>query len=169
MGIKTCRILGLDPGLQNTGWGVIDCSGSSFAFVAAGIIHSAPDKTLAERLAELHTGVAAVVSEFNPEETAIEETFVNKNPNSTLKLGQARGAIILVPALQKIPVFEYAPNQIKKMVVGSGHAEKRQVDMMVHTMLKGVQNYKIGPDAADALAIAMCHGYMRTSVIRNLS
>ena len=110
-----------------------------------------------------------MVAEFNPSEAAIEETFVNKNPNSTLKLGQARGAVILVPALQKIPVFEYAPNQIKKMVVGSGHAEKRQVDMMVHTMLKGVQSYKIGPDAADALAIAMCHGYMRSSVIRNLS
>ncbi len=168
MKVKSCRILGIDPGLQNTGWGVIDCSANDFIFVAAGTIHSEPKKKLPERLAELYQGIDKVINDFSPVEAAIEETFVNKNPNSTLKLGQARGAVILVPALKKIPVFEYAPNQIKKMVVGSGHAEKRQVDMMVHTMIKGLKSYKIGPDAADALAIAICHGYMRSSLIRML-
>ena len=159
------RILGIDPGLNNTGWGVVDSCGGVFDFVAAGILHSDVKKTLAERLCELHKGLIAIIDEFRPDEASIEQTFVNKNPNSTLKLGQARGAVIVAPALKGIPVFEYAPNQIKKMSVGAGHADKTQVDMMVRTMLKGLdKDIKLGADASDALAMALTHAYMRSAV-----
>ena len=119
---------------------------------------------MAERLAELHGQIRTVVSDFAPDEAAVEETFVNKNPNSTLKLGQARGVVLLAPAQAGISVTEYTPNQIKKAVVGAGHAEKRQVDMMVHTLLPAAG--KLRPDAADALAAAICHSYMRVTTER---
>ena len=154
------RILGLDPGLRHTGWGIIDKEGSKLKFVAAGVVN--PDTTLdlAERLAELHGCLRKIITQWCPDEAAVEETFVNKNPTSTLKLGQARGVVLLAPAIHGIKVAEYTPNQIKKMVVGAGHAEKSQVDLMVHTLLKDVPD-KMPPDASDALAIALCHSFMR--------
>lgn len=155
------RILGLDPGLRHTGWGLIEKEGSKVTFVAAGVISAQTDLTLAERLAEIHTAITQVILDFHPDEAAIEETFVNKNPTSTLKLGQARGAIILAPAEHQISVAEYTPNQIKKMVVGIGHADKNQVDMMVRRMLPTLPEH-IPPDASDALAVALCHGFMRS-------
>ena len=152
------RILGLDPGLRHTGWGIIEKQGNSFQFLSAGTINPDDKLPLANRLAELFDSLSDVVKLWQPDTCAVEETFVNKNPNSTLKLGQARGVVLCVPALQKIPVAEYTPNQIKKTITGVGHAEKNQVDMMVHTLLKNVPD-KIPPDAADALAIALCHGF----------
>ena len=157
------RILGLDPGLRHTGWGVIDKDGPKFRFISAGVINPNETLSLSERLAELHAGLKQVIADFSPDEAAVEETFVHKNPTSTLKLGQARGVVILTPALFNLPVAEYTPNQIKKMIVGAGHADKNQVDMMVRTLLKTVPE-KIPPDASDALAIGLCQGFMRASV-----
>lgn len=154
------RILGLDPGLRHTGWGIIDKNGSAVSFVATGVISADTDLTLAERLAQIHKSLAQVITDYKPQEAAIEETFVNVNPTSTLKLGQARGVAMLTPALYQISVAEYTPNQIKKMIVGVGHAEKKQVDMMVRKMLPTLP-LDIPPDSADALAIALCHGFMR--------
>ena len=158
------RLLGLDPGLRHTGWGLVDKEGPKFRFISAGVIN--PDETLSlpERLAELHEGLKKIITDWKPDEVAVEETFVNKNPNSTLKLGQARGVVILTPALFGLPVAEYTPNQIKKMIVGAGHADKNQVDMMVRTLLKTVPEH-IPPDASDALAIALCHGFMRPATL----
>ena len=160
------RILGLDPGLRHTGWGVVDKDGPRFRFISAGVINPNETLSLAERLAELHEGLKKVIADFSPDEVAVEETFVNKNPNSTLKLGQARGVVLLTPALFHLSVSEYTPNQIKKMIVGAGHADKKQVDMMVRTLLKTVPE-NISPDASDALAIALCHGFMRPSTLLN--
>lgn len=160
------RILGLDPGLRHTGWGVVEKDGPRFRFISAGVINPNETLSLAERLAELHEGLKKVITDFSPDEVAVEETFVNKNPNSTLKLGQARGVVILTPALFHLPVSEYTPNQIKKMIVGAGHADKKQVDMMVRTLLKTVPEH-MPPDASDALAIALCHGFMRPSTFLN--
>ncbi len=154
------RILGLDPGLRHTGWGLIEKNGPKISFVAAGVINADTTLSLAERLAEIHAAVTKVILDYQPDEAAIEETFVNVNPTSTLKLGQARGAIILAPAEHGISVAEYTPNQIKKMVVGVGHADKNQVDMMVRRMLPTLPEH-IPPDASDALAVALCHSYLR--------
>ena len=160
------RILGLDPGLRHTGWGVVDKEGPRFRFISAGVINPDDSLSLPERLAELHEGLKKILTDFSPDEAAVEETFVNKNPNSTLKLGQARGVVILTPALFGLRVAEYTPNQIKKMIVGAGHADKNQVDMMVRTLLKTVPEH-IPPDASDALAIALCHGFMRPTTLIN--
>ena len=154
------RVLGLDPGLRHTGWGIVDKEGPKLRFISAGVINPNETLSLAERLAELHEGLKKVIADFSPDEVAVEETFVNKNPNSTLKLGQARGVVLLTPALFNIRVSEYTPNQVKKMVVGAGHADKNQVDMMVRTLLKTVPEH-IPPDASDALAMAICHCFMR--------
>ncbi len=154
------RILGIDPGLRHTGWGIIDKNGSSVCFVAAGVICADTDLSLAERLAQIHQGLVHIIADYQPEEAAVEETFVNVNPTSTLKLGQARGVALLTPALYHISVAEYTPNQIKKMIVGVGHAEKKQVDMMVRKMLPTLPK-DVPPDSADALAMALCHGFMR--------
>ena len=164
------RILGLDPGLRHTGWGIVDKEGPKIRFVAAGVINPDDTKPLADRLAELHESLKKIITDFSPDEAAVEETFVNKNPNSTLKLGQARGVVLLTPALFHLSVAEYTPNQIKKMIVGAGHADKKQVDMMVRTLLETVPEH-IPPDAADALAIALCHGFMRPATLmhRNAS
>lgn len=162
------RILGLDPGLRHTGWGIIEKDGSKVRFISAGVINPDDRLDLADRLAELHEGLKKIIHDFAPDEVAVEETFVNKNPNSTLKLGQARGVVILTPALFHLRVAEYTPNQIKKMIVGAGHADKNQVDMMVRTLLKTVPEH-IPADASDALAIALCHGFMRpTTLIRGV-
>lgn len=151
------RLLGLDPGLRNTGWGVIDAEGNRLRHVANGTIHSDGTGTMAERLLQLLDGVAAVIERYRPDEAAIEETFVNKNAVSTLKLGHARAAVLLAPARAGIPVAEYSANLVKKSVVGSGHAGKEQIEMMVRTLFPGCAF--AGSDAADALAVAVCHAH----------
>lgn len=158
------RVLGLDPGLRTTGWGVIDMVDNRLRHVADGVVRSDDRLSLAERLTQLHQGVRAVIAEWAPEEAAVEETFVNKNPESTLKLGQARGAVLLAPALMGLPVGEYAPALVKQAVVGTGRAAKEQVGMMVRTLLPGCQ--VASPDAADALAVAICHAHHRTTARR---
>ncbi len=152
------RVLGIDPGLRNLGWGVIDVAGSRLTHVANGICHSdAGDGDLALRLVALFRQLTDVVAKYAPDAAAVEHTFVNKDAVATLKLGQARGVALLVPALAGLTVGEYAPNHVKKTVVGVGHAAKVQVDHMVRIQLPGVQI--AGPDAADALAIAICHAH----------
>jgi crossover junction endodeoxyribonuclease RuvC len=152
------RVIGIDPGLRNLGWGVIDVAGSRLAHVANGICHSdGDDGSLAQRLLSLHSQLTEVLRCHQPEEAAVEHTFVNKDAVATLKLGQARGVALLVPAQFGLAVGEYAPNAVKKTVVGVGHAAKVQVDHMVRLHLPGV--VIAGPDAADALAIAICHAH----------
>jgi crossover junction endodeoxyribonuclease RuvC len=157
------RLIGLDPGLRLTGWGVIDVEGNRLRHVAHGVVRVAADRSLAERLAALFEAVAAVVAAQQPAEAAVEETFVNLNAGSTLKLGQARGVVLLAPARAGLPVFEYAPNLVKKSVVGAGHADKRQIAMMVGRLLPGVE---ATADAADALAVAICHAHHRATAQR---
>lgn len=153
------RIIGIDPGLQATGWGVIESDGIRLIHVAHGTVRSDPKKALSDRLLMLHDGIVEILQDYAPQEAAVEETFVNKNPVSTLKLGQARGICLLVPALAGLSVAEYAPNHIKKAVVGVGHASKGQVEAMVATLLPKVT--LSGADAIDALAIAICHAHQR--------
>ena len=153
------RIIGIDPGLRNTGWGVIAQEGTRLSYVADGAVHSDADAPLAERLLQLHTQLLQVLREFVPDEAAIEETFVNKDARATLKLGQARGIALLAPASLSIPVAEYAPNVIKKSVVGAGHAEKDQVKHMVRLLLPKAEMKTA--DSTDALAIAICHAHHR--------
>lgn len=150
------RVIGIDPGLRNLGWGVIDVSGSRISHIANGICHST-GADLAQRLLSLHTQLSCVVAEHAPQQAAIEQTFVNKDGAGTLKLGQARGIAMLVPAQAGLSIGEYAPNSVKKAVVGVGHADKRQVLHMVQLQLPGAKI--AGPDAADALAIAICHAH----------
>jgi len=150
------RLIGLDPGLRHTGWGVIDVAGNRLTHVADGVAHTRDGLSLAERLSELYRQLNAVLDRFAPEVAAVEETFVNKNPSSTLRLGMARGVALLVPAERGLPVFEYATNLVKKSIVGVGHAEKAQVQMMVRRLLPGARGDE---DAADALAVAICHAH----------
>jgi len=156
------RIIGLDPGLRFTGWGVIDVDGNRMRCVANGVVTSDAKRSLAERLVQLHEGLEQVIKRFGPLEAAVEETFVNKNPTSTLKLGQARGVVLLTPARAGLDVYEYTPNQVKKTVVGAGHAQKEQVQMMVKTLLPTA--VFDSADAADALAVAICHAHQRNSL-----
>ena len=151
------RVLGLDPGLRHTGWGVIDVAGNRLAHVADGVVHAPVDLALADRLVALFRQLGAVLEHFQPDEAAVEESFVNKNAASTLKLGVARGVVLLAPAERGVPVAEYSANLIKKSVVGAGHAEKEQVQMMVRRLLPGCAITE--PDAADALAVAICHAH----------
>lgn len=153
------RILGLDPGLQRTGWGVIDADGHRLSFVAGGVVMTMAKTALSDRLVEIHEGLRAMIDRWRPIEAAVEETFVNKNPNSTLKLGVARGVALLTPALFGLRVAEYSANAVKKSVVGVGHADKNQVQMMVRTLLPTATAE--GFDAADALAVAICHAHHR--------
>ncbi len=153
------RILGLDPGLRKTGWGVIACEGTRLSFIASGCIESDGARSLSERLRQLHEGIAGVIGAFEPDEAAVEETFVNRDPQSTLKLGQARGIALVVPALAGLEVSEYAANLVKKTVVGVGHAEKKQVQAMIRVLLPKAETKSA--DAADALAIAICHAQHR--------
>tara|TARA_B110000902_G_C14100416_1_gene510428 strand:- start:343 stop:879 length:537 start_codon:yes stop_codon:yes gene_type:complete len=150
------RVLGIDPGLRNMGWGVIDVDGPRVRHVANGVIHSTGDD-LAVRLLSLYLGLTEIVERYAPQTAAVEQTFVNKDGAGTLKLGQARGIAMLVPAQAGLTVGEYAPNKVKKTVVGVGHADKEQVAHMVKLQLPGVD--LAGPDAADALAIAICHAH----------
>ena len=153
--VGAMRVLGLDPGLRVTGWGVVESDGARLRHVANGRVTSDDSRPLAERLVQLYDGLMAVVEAHTPDAAAVEETFVNKNPASTLKLGVARGVVLLAPARAGLPVAEYAANAIKKSVVGVGHAAKEQVQMMVQRLLPGV--VLAGADAADALAAAICH------------
>ncbi len=158
------RLLGLDPGLRVTGWGVIEVDGNRLSAVADGVVRSDERLSLAERLAQLHQALVAVIREHAPDEAAVEQTFVNRNPESTLKLGQARGAVLLAPALAGIAVAEYAPARVKQALVGTGRAQKDQVGMMVRTLLPGC--LAATADAADALAVAICHAHHRASARR---
>jgi len=157
------RLLGLDPGLRLTGWGVIDVDGNRLRHVAHGVVKVAGDRPLAQRLSDLFDGVTEVIAAQRPAEAAVEETFVNVNPGSALKLGQARGVVLLAPAQAGLPVFEYAANLVKKSVTGTGHADKRQIAMMVGRLLPGVE---ATADAADALAVAICHAHHRATARR---
>lgn len=161
------RLIGLDPGLQVTGWGVIDVAGSRLSHVANGTVRTDRARDLAARLVALHDALAAVIAEWRPDAAAVEETFVNKNPVSTLKLGQARGIVLLVPALAGLPVAQYAPNHVKKAVVGVGHAAKEQIHAMVRMLLPGCAI--AGADAADALAVAICHAHNRGGAFGRLA
>ena len=157
------RILGVDPGLRLTGWGIIIVRGNALSFVAAGTVRAPLDGQLALRLAALHDGLDAVVREHRPDEAAVEQTFVNRDGAATLKLGQARGIALLVPARAGLSVAEYAPNAVKKTVVGAGHAEKAQIRAMVRVLLPLARFDS--DDEADALAIAICHAHHRQAAV----
>jgi len=158
---RTIRILGIDPGLRRTGWGVVEARGNALAFVASGSVAVPVEDELASRLAALFDGLTAVVTRQAPDEAAVEQTFVNRDGAATLKLGQARGIALLVPAKAGLTVAEYAPNAIKKAVVGAGHAEKVQIRAMVRVLLPRATFDS--DDAADALAVAICHAHHRQS------
>ncbi|AGH97947.1 crossover junction endodeoxyribonuclease RuvC [Micavibrio aeruginosavorus] len=155
------RILGIDPGLQRTGWGVIEAEGNRLQYIACGTIATTPTLSTAERLAEIDAGLVDAINTWQPDTAAIEETFVNRNPASALKLGVARGAAMVVPARMGLSVGEYPANLVKKSVVGTGHATKDQIGMMIRTLLPSAG--KMGADAADALAIAICHAHHYSS------
>ncbi len=155
------RLLGLDPGLRHTGWGVIDVDGNSMRAVASGAVSAEQALPMADRLQRIFQGIGAVIADHQPHECAIEETFVNRNPVSTLKLGHARAAAMLAAAEAGLPVTEYSPNAVKKSVVGTGHADKVQVSAMVNMLLPTAKPETA--DAADALAIAICHAHHRAT------
>ena len=160
---RPIRILGIDPGLRRTGWGVVTIDGNRLSFLACGSVATDDKAGLALRLLAIHDGLRKVVAEHAPDEAAVEATFVNKDAAATLKLGQARGIAMLVPACAGIPVAEYAPNLVKKTIVGAGHSDKAQIRMMVGVLLP-----KADPkseDAADALAIAVTHAHHRASAL----
>jgi len=150
------RVIGIDPGLRSTGWGVIEVAGARITHVANGQCGQA-DGALAVRLMALHATLAEVIAAHGPDAAAVEQTFVNRDGAATLKLGQARGIALLVPAQAGLPVGEYAPNAVKKALVGVGHADKRQIAHMIGVHFPGVA--LAGPDAADALAVAVCHAH----------
>ncbi|MDH5723520.1 MAG: crossover junction endodeoxyribonuclease RuvC [Alphaproteobacteria bacterium] len=158
-------ILGIDPGLQKTGWGIIGVNGNALRYIDSGLIKTDSRQDLCKRLAALHFGLIAVVDQYKPQLCAIEETFVNKNPHSTLKLGQARGVLMAAAAIKGLTVGEYSANKVKKSVVGSGHAAKQQMDMMVKTLLPSCG--PISEDEADALAVAITHAHYSSIEILN--
>jgi crossover junction endodeoxyribonuclease RuvC len=157
------RILGIDPGLRRTGWGLIESEGNRLIHVACGSVETGERDELGVRLLAIHDGLVAVIERYRPQEAAVEATFVNTNAAATLKLGQARGIAMLVPAKAGLAVAEYAPNVVKKTVVGAGHGEKSQIRMMIGVLLPKAD--PLSEDAADALAIAICHAHHRTSVL----
>ena len=161
---KAVRIIGIDPGLRRCGWGIIESEGNRLVFIACGTLTPPTDGALADRLATLFAGINDLLDRFRPDEAAVEETFVNAGPRSALILGQARGVALMTPAARGLPVAEYAANLVKKSVVGTGHAEKGQVGLMVKTLMP-TADFK-GADAADALAIAICHAHHRVSAQR---
>ena len=151
------RVLGLDPGLRRTGWGVIESTGNRLHHIDHGVVDTDAGAGVPERLRALYEGLARIVVDHAPDEAAVEESFVNRNPESTLKLGLARGVVLLAPALAGLPVHEYAANRIKKALVGAGHADKEQVALMVRHLMPGVG--AAPADATDALAAAICHAH----------
>ena len=160
--LNAIRIIGIDPGLRFTGWGVVESEGTRLRYVDCGTVVSSAKADLATRLRELYEGLTEVMAAQAPHEASVENTFVNKDANATLKLGQARGIAMLVPALAGVPVGEYAPNAVKKAVIGVGHGDKKQIQLMVRTLLP--QARWDSDDAADALAIAICHAHNRGAV-----
>ncbi|MGB0960841.1 MAG: crossover junction endodeoxyribonuclease RuvC [Halocynthiibacter sp.] len=154
------RVVGIDPGLRNMGWGIIDVQGSKIQHVANGTCHSDGGE-MGERLASLYHQLTALLDQYQPDTAAVEQTFVNKDGAGTLKLGQARGIAMVVPAIFGLNIGEYAPNKVKKTVVGAGHADKKQVEYMVKLQLPGVKLHSA--DATDALAIAICHAHYAKS------
>ena len=157
------RILGIDPGLRRTGWGLVDVMGNRLIFVACGSVDTDAKASLAERLVTIHDGLVRVIEDHQPHEAAVEQTFVNRDAVATLKLGQARGIAMLVPAKAGVAVSEYAPNLVKKTIVGAGHGEKAQIRMMIGVLLPKADPQS--EDAADALAIAVTHAHHRQSVL----
>ncbi len=161
--MRPIRILGIDPGLRRTGWGIVEIAGNALSFLGCGSVTTNDRDALAARLLNIHDGLLRVLDEFRPDEAAVEQTFVNKDAKSTLKLGQARGVAMVVPAKVGVPVAEYAPNLIKKSIVGAGHGDKAQVRMMIGVLLPKAD--PASDDAADALAIAVTHAHHRRSVV----
>jgi crossover junction endodeoxyribonuclease RuvC len=161
---QSIRILGIDPGLRKTGWGMITQHGTRLSFLGCGAVTSDSSLSMAERLRQLHDGLTRVISEWTPDEAAVEETFVNKDAQATLKLGHARGVALLAPALAGLSVAEYAANLVKKTVVGAGHADKRQIGVMIRILLPKAEART--EDAADALAVAITHAQHRVSRAR---
>ncbi|TIO09787.1 crossover junction endodeoxyribonuclease RuvC [Mesorhizobium sp.] len=159
---EAIRIIGIDPGLRRTGWGIVESLGNSLRFVASGTVRSDDKAALATRLCQLHDGLSDIMHATMPHEAAVEQTFVNKDAAATLKLGQARGIAMLVPARAGLVVAEYAPNAVKKAVIGVGHGDKKQIHMMVKVLMPKATFDT--DDAADALAIAICHAHHRQSV-----
>src|SRR5438067_9000880 len=157
------RILGIDPGLRRTGWGVVEIAGNRLGFVGCGSVLTNERETLAARLLAIHDGLTRILDKYRPHEAAVEATFVNKDAVATLKLGQARGIAMVVPAKAGVPVAEYAPNLVKKSIVGVGHGDKAQVRMMVGVLLPKANPHT--DDAADALAIAVTHAHHRQSLV----
>lgn len=156
------RIIGLDPGLNHTGWGIIDVTGNALHYIACGrITTAAKTDAMGERLTSIYNGLKNIIETHAPHEAALEETFMNKNALSALKLGMARGVVMLAPASAGIQVAEYSANLVKKSISGYGHADKNQVAMMVKLLLPNAELESL--DAADALAIAVCHAHHRTS------
>ena len=158
------RIIGIDPGLRRTGWGIVESHGVRLSYVDSGLLTSTTDAELAYRLRELFEGIASIIASYKPQEAAVEETFVNENARATLKLGQARGMALLAPAMGGLVVAEYPPNLVKKSVVGAGHAEKHQVGAMIALLLP--RAHCKSADEADALAIAICHANHRATRVR---
>ena len=155
------RILGLDPSLSSTGWGIVEVENNRLRYVADGFIKTDPKLPIYDRLAVMHRALNEVIETYHPQEAAIEQVFLNENPTSTIKLGMARGVVILAPALFGIPVCEYEPTKVKKAVVGVGRAEKSQVETMVKILLPGCKPKN--NDSSDALAMAICHNSYRTA------
>lgn len=153
------RIIGIDPGLRRCGWGIIESEGNRLRFVAAGTVTPPTDDAMPARLRHLYEGLSELIHRYAPDEAAVEETFVSAGARSALQLGQARGVALMTPAALGLPVGEYAANLVKKSVVGAGHADKAQIQMMVKVLLPAA-DFK-GADAADALAIAICHAHHR--------
>src|SRR5258705_728063 len=166
MGNTAIRILGIDPGLRRTGWGVIESCGNRLTFIGCGSVEPPDNLPLANRLLAIHQGLTRVLGDYQPAEAAVEQTFGNKDGVATLKLGQARGVAMLSPAMFGISVAEYAPNRVKKTVVGAGHADKNQILMMLKILLPKAEPKS--PDAADALAIAITHAHHRASAMLRL-
>jgi crossover junction endodeoxyribonuclease RuvC len=160
---RPIRILGIDPGLRRTGWGVVEIAGNRLAFLACGSVTTRDRDSLAARLLTIYDGLMRILEEFRPDEAAVEATFVNKDATATLKLGQARGIAMVVPAKAGVPVAEYAPNLVKKSIVGVGHGDKTQVRMMIGVLLPRAD--PASDDAADALAIAVTHAHHRQSAL----
>jgi crossover junction endodeoxyribonuclease RuvC len=163
MGRQPIRILGIDPGLRRTGWGLIETDGNRLIHVACGSVETSERAEIGSRLVVIHDGLCQVIERYRPHEAAVEQTFVNTNAAATLKLGQARGIAVLVPARAGLAVAEYAPNLVKKTIVGTGHGEKAQIRMMICMLLPKADPQS--EDAADALAIAVCHAHHRTSAV----
>jgi crossover junction endodeoxyribonuclease RuvC len=163
---QAIRILGIDPGLRRTGWGLTESAGNRLIYIACGSVETSERASLGTRLVAIHDGLIKVIEEHAPHEAAVENTFVNTNATATLKLGQARGIAMLVPSRMGLTVAEYAPNLVKKTVVGAGHAEKAQIRMMIGVLLPKADPQS--EDAADALAIAVTHAHHRQSAMMKM-